>query len=71
MDRARTRLSDNFEFHMASLLDEVSVMTAAEDEEAEQLYTVCKDALSQQLYSILSHILLFRLHMLVSSLFVF
>ncbi|KIH62443.1 Ku70/Ku80 beta-barrel domain protein [Ancylostoma duodenale] len=41
VDRARARLSDNFEFHMASLLDEVSVMTAAEDEEAEQLFPVC------------------------------
>ncbi|EPB75178.1 Ku70/Ku80 beta-barrel domain protein [Ancylostoma ceylanicum] len=38
VDRARARLSDNFEFHMASLLDEVSVMTAAEDEEAAQLF---------------------------------
>ncbi|KAL6730945.1 hypothetical protein Aduo_001863 [Ancylostoma duodenale] len=40
VDRARARLSDNFEFHMASLLDEVSVMTAAEDEEAEQLFPI-------------------------------
>ncbi|KAK6730452.1 hypothetical protein RB195_007118 [Necator americanus] len=40
IDRARARLTDNFEFHMASLLDEVSVMTAAEDEEAEQLYGI-------------------------------
>ncbi|KHJ93932.1 Ku70/Ku80 beta-barrel domain protein [Oesophagostomum dentatum] len=40
IDRARARLSDNYEFHMSSLLDEVSVMTAAEDEEAEQLYPI-------------------------------
>ncbi|CAJ0594317.1 unnamed protein product [Cylicocyclus nassatus] len=40
IDRARSQLEDNFEYHMESLLEEVSVMTAAEDEEAEQLYPI-------------------------------
>ncbi|KAK6048902.1 Ku70/Ku80 beta-barrel domain protein, partial [Cooperia oncophora] len=40
IDRARSRLSDNFEFHMTSLLEEVVVMVSAEDEEAEQLHEV-------------------------------
>ncbi|KJH52995.1 hypothetical protein DICVIV_00864 [Dictyocaulus viviparus] len=40
IDRARARLQDNFDFHMMSLLDEVSVMTASEDEKANQLYEI-------------------------------
>ncbi|VDM62836.1 unnamed protein product [Angiostrongylus costaricensis] len=41
IDRARVRLNDNFDFHMASLLDEVSVlMTGAEDEESNLLYGI-------------------------------
>uniref|UniRef100_A0A0K0D0G1 EF-hand domain-containing protein n=1 Tax=Angiostrongylus cantonensis TaxID=6313 RepID=A0A0K0D0G1_ANGCA len=40
VDRARARLSDNFDFHMASLLDEVSVLTGAEDEESDLLYGI-------------------------------
>lgn len=40
IDRARARLSDNFEFHMSSLLEEVVVMVSAEDEEAEQLHEI-------------------------------
>ncbi|WKX89709.1 hypothetical protein Q1695_008949 [Nippostrongylus brasiliensis] len=40
VDRARARLSDNFEFHMSSLLEEVVVMVSAEDEEAEQLHQI-------------------------------
>ncbi|XGW21569.1 hypothetical protein V3C99_004488 [Haemonchus contortus] len=42
IDRARARLSDNFEFHMSSLLEEVVVMVSAEDEEAEQLYEIAR-----------------------------
>ncbi|KAJ1362920.1 hypothetical protein KIN20_022645 [Parelaphostrongylus tenuis] len=40
IDRARARLSDNFDFHMETLLDEVSVMTGAEAEEADSLYAI-------------------------------
>lgn len=40
IDRARARLCDNFDFHIASLLDEVSVLTGAEEEEAVLLYGI-------------------------------
>ncbi|PIO64798.1 Ku70/Ku80 beta-barrel domain protein [Teladorsagia circumcincta] len=42
IDRARDRLSDNFEFHMSSMLEEVVVMVSAEDEEAEQLHEIAR-----------------------------